>query len=497
MPESSSRNPKVFISYAHVDNQPPHGQKDGWISHFVQNLRNETNRRMGQADDYELWMDFRLKTNDAVTPEIEKQLQEAEVLIVLMSRGWLSSEWCIKELEYFCEQHHDAVNNERVFIIDQDGLPREQKPQDLCDLLTVPFYQLTLQENIRQLGYPFPQSNNPDHQPYFDRIFDLSHQLRDALEKFSEVPSNGGTDIQPDSHANGRAGTPQNSEPSNTAQANGNSTQSNIDQAIVYVAPVNDSLYDQRVNLMSELEQFGIQALPTANKHEVDIQNTLKNCSHFVQLLDENYAQGIPFGQHFVADDIGLPIMQWRDPALDTKKISNPEQQALLNGSNVIASELSDFIRLVRDAVTPEPEETETPAPEPETSQAQCGKTVFVHASPDDFDHARHVAQNLKAQGWGIAMPRYTGDAARIRKSIERGYQHCDILLVLQKLASADVIEDYLADAQIHSKQAPVLICQDNEAEELFFIPHGVKPLSCNRQFEDDCLKKFLTEMRA
>ena len=479
MPESYPRNPKVFISYAHVDNQPPHGQNDGWISHFVQNLRNETNRRMGRADDYELWMDFRLKTSDAVTPEIEKQLQEAEVLIVLMSRGWLRSEWCIKELEYFCEQHSDAVNNDRVFIIDQDGLPREEKPQNLCDLLTVPFYQLTMQEHIRQLGYPFPQSNNPDHQPYFDRIFDLSHQLRDALEKFSEAQTN-----------------------SNSAQANIDQTDSSsthttptiTEQAVVYVAPVNDSLYDQRISLMSELEQFGIQALPAANKHEVDIQNTLKSCTHFVQLLDENYAQGIPFGQHFVADDIGLPIMQWRDPALNTKKISNPEQKELLDGSNVIASELSDFIRQVRDAVTPEPE---TPAPVPETLQAQSDKTVFVHASPDDFDHARQVAHNLKAQGWGIAMPRYTGDAARIRKSIERGFQHCDILLVLQKLASADVIEDYLADAQIHSNQAPVLICQDNEAEELFFMPHGVKPLTCNSQFEDDCLKKFLTEMEA
>jgi len=496
LPESSSRNPKVFISYAHVDNQPPHGQSDGWISHLVQNLRNETNRRMGRADDYELWMDFRLKTSDAVTPEIEKQLQEAEVLIVLMSRGWLRSEWCIKELEYFCEQHCDAINNDRVFIIDQDGLPRAEKPQDLCDLLTVPFYQLTMQERIRQLGYPFPQSNNPDHQPYFDRVFDLSHQLRDALEKFAEAPSNR-TEVQTAINTNGRADTPHNSEQTNTAHANSNSAQSNTDQVIVYVAPVNDTLYDQRISLISELEQFGIQALPTANKHEVDIQNTLKSCTHFVQLLDENYAQGIPFGQHFVADDIGLPIMQWRDPALDTKKISNPEQKELLDGSKVIASELSDFIRQVRDAVTPEPEETETPDPVPETSQTQSGKTVFVHASPDDFDHARQVAHNLKAQGWGIAMPRYNGDAARIRKSIERGFQHCDILLVLQKLASADVIEDYLADAQIHSNKAPVLICQDNEAEELFFVPHGVKPLTCNSQFEDDCLKKFLTEMQA
>ncbi|MEZ5477740.1 MAG: hypothetical protein R3E95_09735 [Thiolinea sp.] len=148
-----------------------------------------------------------------------------------------------------------------------------EKPQHLHDLLTLPFYQRTAKEQIRQLGYPFPQSNNPTHQPYFDRVVDLSYQLRDALLTC----------------------TPETSPSTPPAPAPEPSTS----QATVYVAPVNDSLYDQRATLVSELEQFSICTLPAVNRHQRDMESTLAQCSHFVQLLDENYAQGLPFDQHF------------------------------------------------------------------------------------------------------------------------------------------------------------------------------------------------------
>lgn len=457
--------PTIFVSYAHVDNQPYQSGMEGWISCFVQHLRTETNRRMGRADDYSVWMDFRLKSSDAITPEIEQQLNQAHVLVILMSRGWLRSEWCPWELEHFCKQHPDAVQEGRIFVIDQDGLPHEEKPPSLHDLLPVPFYTRTVQERIRQLAYPFPQSNNPDHQPYFDRVVDLSYQLQDALLKFSsgeKVRAKFGT-VQP----------------------------------TVYVAPVNDSLYDQRATLISELDQFGIRVLPAANRYDRDMESSLGKCSHFVQLLDADYAQGMPFEQHFMAEKIGIRVLQWRDSTLDTKKITNPEQKVLLEGETVRACELSDFIRQVREAVQPPQNERDYAGSEPETKPVNGGKTVFVHASPDDFDRAHQVARNLRSRGWGIVLPRYTGDAANIRKSIERGYKNCHVLLILQHRASADVVEDYLSDAQVHAQNAPVLICQGEGADELFFIPHGVQTLACNSHFEDDCLEQFLAEVEA
>ena len=74
-----------------------------------------------------------------------------------------------------------------------------------------------------------------------------------------------------------------------------------------------------------------------------------------------------------------------------------------------------------------------------------------------------------------------------------RAYQHCDILLILQQRASADVVEDYLSDAQVYAqKSPPILLCQCQQAEELFFIPPGIKTLPCNGSFDEDCLSQFL-----
>lgn len=259
-------------------------------------------------------------------------------------------------------------------------------------------------------------------------------------------------------------------------------------QATVYVAPVNDSLFDQRSQLVNELTQFGIRSLPVGNRFEADMDKILQQCSHFIQLLDTNYSFGVPQNQHLIAQTADLPILQWRDQNLDVGK-ANHEQKALLQGESVIAGELSDFIRQVRDVVLPK-------SPVGVKPSVNGNKMVFVHASQADFDSAKHIAQALRSRGFGISTPAYKGDVELVRKSIELGYQFCDFMLLLQQKASAEVIADYLSDAMIKTMHRemplPVLICQCSDAEELFFIPPGVKTLICRDRFEDDCLDQFL-----
>ena len=440
----------IFISYAHVDNQPVHGQEQGWISHFIHNLGNETARAMGRSENYSLWMDFKLNTNDAVTPEIEQQLREADILLIMMSKGWLASQWCVRELEYFSKVHGDL--GKRVFVVNQGGLAREEQPEILHDLLGIPFYDETPQGKLRQLGYPVPQTSDKE---YFFRVVDLADQLATSLKLFASAQYQG---------------MPETIEY----------------KATVYVAPVNDSLFDQRSQLVSELTQFGIRSLPACNRFEADMDKTLRQCSHFIQLLDTNFALGIPQNQHLTAQTADVPILQWRHPELDVGK-ANHEQKALLKGEAVIACELPDFIRQVREAVLPK-----LPPPPPQPL-VNGNKMVFVHASPEDFPKAEEVAATLQERGFGIALPRYEGDAQRIRKSIERGYQYCDVLLMLQQRASADLVEDYLAELEVYAKKSPtVLLCQCKKAEKLYFIPPLMKILHCNDRFEADCLEQFL-----
>lgn len=445
----------IFISYAHVDNQPFSNGENGWISHFTNHLNNELSRKLGRKDSYSFWQDFRLQGSDAITPEIEKQVKEAKILLILFSPGWLASSWCQRELKLFCEGHPDITK--RIFVVELDQVAKENKPDVLRDLLNYPFWRQTEKEKIRLVGYPVPQTSDKD---YSDRLIDFSHELANTLKSLQT-----GISAQPP-------------------------------KATVYVAPVNDSLYSPRSNLISELRQFGIEALPHSNSMDNDMNATLAQCSHFVQLLDANSAFGISANQYQIAEATGKPILQWRDPKLDySGEHISEAQKKLLEGKTVIAAPLTDFIRMVRETVLPKP------APEPpddEKPERNGKKLVFVHASQDDFEPAHSVALTLKTKGYGIALPRYQGEPERIRKSIERGYQSCDVMLVLHQKAPADVVEDYLSEARVHALQRgtelPILICQGDGAEELYFVSSGVLTLSCNHNFDEHCLEQFLAK---
>ena len=223
----------IFISYAHVDNQPMTEGEKGWITHLINHLRNEISRKMGRAENYELWMDFRLKGSDELTPAIEDQLVKTHALVILLSPGWLASEWCQRELKVFAQ--HLAHPAGRIFVVELDQIALKDKPPVLHDLLTYRFWQKTDQERIKQLGYPVPLK---EHEAYYDRLRDLSNDLATSL-KAKQV-----------------------AKPAVTTQ-----TESTVQsaQATVYVAPVNDALYEQRASLISNLRQLGIAALPLNN----------------------------------------------------------------------------------------------------------------------------------------------------------------------------------------------------------------------------------------
>jgi len=450
--------PDIFVSYAHVDNQPLHNQAHGWVTHFINNLRDALAQRLGRKDSYSLWQDVRLQGNDAVTPEIEQQVREAQTLVILFSQGWLASKWCQAELALFLESHADV--EKRIFVIELERFNLDEKPPTMQDLLNYPFWRQDHRERVYPLGYPVPQMTDS---MYFERLLDLSHDLANALQSLRNEPP-----------------TP---EPV---------------LATVYVAPVHTALYSQRQRVISELRQFEIAVLPEHNQYDEHMDEQLAQCSHFVQLLGTDGNMNVLSQQYMRAVKAQKPILQWRDPALDYSGAHVPEEQRqLLQGETVIAAPLADFSRMVREAVLPKPPEPS----EASTSSAAAERMIFVHASQEDFERAQGLAAQLQQRGYGIALPRYQGEPERIRKSIERGYAHCDVLLLVYQCATADLIEDYLAEVHLTMSQRErrplLLLCQCAQTEDLYFIPPGLKPLLCHADFDVHCLEQFLAEVEA
>src|SRR5438045_8032775 len=94
----------VFLSYARADDErPPFDETtQGWVTFFWQQLRWEmTNAGVPQA---RLWRDrYEIEPTEKFTEKIEAALQDAQLIVPILSTNWVGREWCVKELARFVE----------------------------------------------------------------------------------------------------------------------------------------------------------------------------------------------------------------------------------------------------------------------------------------------------------------------------------------------------------------------------------------------------------
>src|SRR5260370_12149218 len=91
----------LFISYAHIDNQPLTPEQQGWVSRFHSSLEAVLSMRMGRKA--EIWRDLKLSGNDIFADEIVSQFPKTALLISVLTPRYIQSDWCTREVREFCE----------------------------------------------------------------------------------------------------------------------------------------------------------------------------------------------------------------------------------------------------------------------------------------------------------------------------------------------------------------------------------------------------------
>src|SRR5262245_41801885 len=99
----SSFDYDIFISYAHVDNVVPRGAR-GWVERFQEELEIELSRRMGRVGAAKIWWDKDLDGSQIFNETIRQTITQSALFIALTSSGYLKSDYCMKELDWFCEK---------------------------------------------------------------------------------------------------------------------------------------------------------------------------------------------------------------------------------------------------------------------------------------------------------------------------------------------------------------------------------------------------------
>jgi len=119
----------VFISYSHRDNLAPR-----WVERFHDALLDALKRKL--ADDHVVvWRDLELDANSLFDQKIKRMIDSSAVFLVLLSRNYLKSKYCMKELDWFYSDERglglSIGDQSRIFIVLLNNIPHEEWPGQL------------------------------------------------------------------------------------------------------------------------------------------------------------------------------------------------------------------------------------------------------------------------------------------------------------------------------------------------------------------------------
>jgi|GEM_PF-3180534 len=122
----------IFISYAHVDNDPYVKGEEGWVDQFCRSLKSLLAQQLGR-DKLAIWRDEQLAGVDILKPSITEACQGSALLVSITSPGYMASEWCLSEYEVFCSANQSQFpairgRKSRIFNVRlREPLSKEHK----------------------------------------------------------------------------------------------------------------------------------------------------------------------------------------------------------------------------------------------------------------------------------------------------------------------------------------------------------------------------------
>ena len=444
----------IFISYAHVDDQPfidgttGLERSTGWISTLVRHLKNELAQKIGRADAVSVWFDsHNLRGHHSLFDEIAARLERAALFIPILSPGYVASQWCQDEAALFSRRLGSDLGR-RVFVIDKTPLDDDAMPPPLlAGRRAYRFWYRDRAEQPRTFAVPLP---HPDEIEYFRQIEDLARDLRDQCRAMRGGPAQGQTASmqiavppimtsiaaaqatpQPPVAAAVAAIVPA------SATAGPMAAASLVANAKVLLAEVTDDLEFKREEVRRYLDQQGVPVLPELtfplgrNDFEAALDDDLANALLFVQLLGPmagKRPRDIPDGYGWLqlegALRRGIQILQWRSPDIDPQTIEWPRHRELLERETVQATSLESFKRAILAALAP------PPAPPEPRRDASERPLVFLNTEP----RHRAIAAEIRSAIGDRAVwtePLFEGPAEMVREDLEQNLIDCDAMVMV------------------------------------------------------------------
>ncbi|MBL8470399.1 MAG: toll/interleukin-1 receptor domain-containing protein [Rhodocyclaceae bacterium] len=420
----------VFISYAHIDNEPLTPDERGWVSLFHLTLQTMLTQRLGLRA--EIWRDEKLRGNDVFSDEILDQFPRTALLISILTPRYLNSEWCTREIREFCRVAQGNLglvveNKARVFKVIKSPLPGEENlPAVVSEVLGYDFYEFDEDQTPRELD---PAYGDRARSEFLRKTNKLAWDIAQLIKRMEAAAE----------------ATPAVSAAAATAAAGG------AELPVIYLAETSRDRRQAREVLETELRRLGYrvlpeQKLPTDESDYVEaVRALLAQAKLSVHLIGSGYGL-VPDGpsqRSVVVLQNALAVERARSHALQRvvwlpsgTEGEQPAQQAFIRsmhedgetqfGADVVGGDLENLKSAVH-AASARLRERRLAAP---PAAAAAAPLVYILCSEQDRRDTLPLFKYLKARGLDPKLPVFSGDAAAVRAANDNLLASADAVLL-------------------------------------------------------------------
>jgi|SRR5271157_1719420 len=417
---------QVFISYAHIDNEPLTPNQQGWISRFHAALSAMLSMRLGRKA--EIWRDVKLTGNDIFADEIIQQFPKTALLISVLTPRYVESEWCTREVKEFVKSAETTGgvtvdNKSRVLKVIKIPVDSENALPEVMKLaLGYPFYIFDEQQTPLELD---PAYGEEFTQKFNLKLAKLAFDVAELIKKMD------------------------------TRTAAAEALSPGAEKPTVFVADCSMDHRDDREAVIADLRLHGYTTLadtqlPTEEASFIgELAGVLSRCKLSVHIIGSLYGV-VPDGPSEKSVTVlenelaieyckifGLKRIIWL-PAAGIKSTS-PRQQEFIDtllrdpraqlGADLITGDLEELKAAIHAALK-KMEVPPPPPPVPQEPGEPGGKVVYIICDERDRKATIPLRKFLKSQGFESNIPAFDGDAATVRQSNQDMLAVCDAVIV-------------------------------------------------------------------
>lgn len=392
----------IFISYCHLDNTVPQGEK-GWVDQFHEWLQSKLVTKLGD-NKIKIWRDTELLGSTLFDEKILNVIRNSALFFALTSPNYFKSEYCKKELFEFYKystssSHGLSIGYEkRIFHILLHNIHHSKWPEELAGTSGFPMFDVP--ERSDKLGEPY----SPKNDIFQEQLRKIIDAVQNSLDSFHE------TKIE------------------------------------IFIADVSDSLRNKRDRLEKDLTKPQVKIGPEIpppwynKEHEKAVMQAILTAQFSLHLLDEvagrkitdNKIKTYPQRQLEIALELTTPGIAWIPKHIDIDNLEDKNYTVFLKNLEnepskkinfeFIRSDYTEFVQYFTQKISQIIAHGST---------IRNTKTILLHCHKKDQLFAFEIALFLSSKGFEIDFNQEFNDPGKSMDGFVQELERSQHLIIL------------------------------------------------------------------